>query len=69
MGTEVTRWYGNGGGGGIGGHVGLMDNIMSESLNRAWTGGTVFFRQPTDQQSLVRYIFHVLLFIVKLYAK
>jgi len=48
MGTEVTRWYG---GGGIGGHVGLMDNIMSESLNRAsGPGGTVFFRQPTDQQ-------------------
>jgi len=28
-----------------------MDNIMSESLNRAsGPGGTVFFRQPTDQQ-------------------
>lgn len=51
MGTEVTRWYG----GGNGGHVGLMDNIMSECLNRVWTGRTVFFRQPTDQQSLVRF--------------
>jgi len=48
MGTEVTRWYG---GGGIGGHVGLMDNIMSESLDRAsGPGGTVFFRQPTTDQ-------------------
>jgi len=54
MGTEVTRLYGDGGSnGGIGGHVELMDNIMSVSLNRVWTGGTVFFRQPTDQQSLV----------------
>lgn len=52
MRTEVTRWYG---GGGIGGHVGLMVNIMLENLNRVWTGGTVFFRQPTDQQSLVRF--------------
>lgn len=60
MGTEVTRWYG----GGIGGHVGLMDNIMSESLNRAsGPEGTVFFRQPTDQQqSLVRF------FVIVLYA-
>jgi len=39
MGTEVTRWYG----GGIGGHVGLMDNIMSESLNRASGPGELYF--------------------------
>lgn len=60
MRTDVTRWYG---GGGIGGHVGLMVNIMSESLNRVWTGGTVFFRQPTDQQSLVQF-FDIVLYVV-----